>query len=434
MLPSTHTGNQQMEIEEKVELLRGLQPYGNMYYTFLNMSHIEFSDTIKTLAVCASEQSSESITLKINKNFWESIDKLQKLFLIGHECLHVMLSHLPRLFMMSNHPNFDMLTMNIAADLCVNETLTRNYKFIREEVDIGWWWLDKAFPNQQVSHGMSMEYYYDLLLEHGIPTANDTGDNESIGNNSSNGNYRELADDHSEWFQISDNVLKEIIDSMDLSELEKLKQIIIDTNSNDQSTPAGNSYELVMKQLQIKNIVKKKKWESVIHRWVKSKLRVVDSEHYQWARKNRRFTTIDNKFFLPTIADMDKHKKDKISIAFYLDTSGSCYSYAQRFFDAAKSVPLDKFDVRFFCFSTYVTEIDLTHGKLAMGGGTSFRIIEESVLKHFTTYPDGVFIITDGYGDNVVPKIPEKWFWFLTEDVDSCFPKTCNKFLLKNYE
>lgn len=421
-----------MEIEEKLELLRGLQPYGNMYYTFLNMSHIEFTDSTPTLAVCADDDAGTSIILKINPQFWASIDKLQKLFVISHECLHVMLSHLPRLFRMRTDPKFVMRAMNIAADLCVNETLIRHYKFIRSEIDIGWWWLDVAFPNQQVPYGMSMEYYYDLLLQ---DSNHSEAENCEENQGDSNGKVDQFSDDHSGWVPISDDVIKQIIDNMDTEELEKFKIVVEETvDGKIGGKQAGTAYQFVIKELENKKIVKKKKWETVIDRWVKSKMKVTENEYYQWARKNRRFVTLDSNFFLPTIAEIEKKKKEKISIAFYLDTSGSCHSYAQRFYDAAKSVPLDKFDVRFFCFSTYVHEIDLKQSRLPMGGGTSFRIIAESVEKEFDRHPDGVFIITDGYGDNVVPKIPEKWFWFLTTSCDTCFPKTCKKFLLTNYE
>lgn len=424
-----------MEIEEKLELLRGLQPYGNMYYTFLNMSYIEFTNSTPTLAVCSDDDDGNSIVLKINPEFWASIDKLQKLFVISHECMHVMLSHLPRLFRMRSDPKFVMSLMNIAADLCVNETLVRHYKFIRSEIDLGWWWLDVAFPDQQVPYGMSMEYYYDLLMQQSDESDESDEENSQNSQEGGSGKAGQFSDDHSGWVPISDDVIKEIIDNMDKEELEKFKTVVEETaQGNNGGKLAGTAYQFVIKELENRKIVKKKKWETVIDRWVKSKMKVTEHEYYQWARKNRRFVTLDSNFFLPTIAEMEKKKKEKVSIAFYLDTSGSCYSYAQRFYDAAKSVPLDKFDVRFFCFSTYVHEIDLKQSRLPMGGGTSFRIIEQSVLKEFVKYPDGVFIITDGYGDTVVPKIPEKWFWFLTDNNDSCFPKTCNKFLLRNYE
>jgi predicted metal-dependent peptidase len=431
MISSKDKQGNNMEIEEKLDLLRGLQPYGNMYYTFLNMSYIEFTNSTPTLAVYSDDEAGDSIILKINPEFWASIDKLQKLFVISHECLHVMLSHLPRLFRMRADPKFVMPLMNIAADLCVNETLVRHYKFIRSEIDLGWWWLDIAFPDQQVSYGMSMEYYYDLLMQEKDKSLSENSDQSQQSEPEKAGQF---SDDHSGWMPISDEIIKQIIDNMDVSELEKFKIVVESVSEKNGGKEAGTAYQCVIKELENKKIVKKKKWESVIDRWVKSKMKVTENEYYQWARKNRRFVTLDSNFFLPTIAEMEKKKKEKVSIAFYLDTSGSCYNYAQRFYDAAKSVPLDKFDVRFFCFSTYVHEIDLKQSRLRMGGGTSFRIIEESVLKEFDKYPDGVFIITDGYGDNVVPKIPEKWFWFLTTGCDSCFPKTCKKFLLTNYE
>ena len=106
-----------MELEEKLELLRGLQPYGNMYYTFLNMSYVQFSDSVPTLGVSATDESREHILLTINPTFWSQMNKLQKLFLISHECMHVMLSHLPRLYGMLSLPEFNKELMNIAADL-----------------------------------------------------------------------------------------------------------------------------------------------------------------------------------------------------------------------------------------------------------------------------------------------------------------------------
>jgi predicted metal-dependent peptidase len=415
-----------MELEEKVELLRSLQPYGNMYYTFLNMSNIKFTEEIPTLSISREAETEEHYLLKINPKFWESSTKIQKLFFISHECLHVMLSHLTRLREMAKNKNFNMELMNIAADLCVNEILIRHYKFIRSDVDIDntLIWLDKVFPDQEVPYGMNMEYYYDLLM------------NKQKNMDNPLSVYGKMADDHGSWFNLSDDVIKEIIQQLDKSELEKLKNLLDNYYKNNKSSNKSkdSAYAFLIQELENKKVVKNKKWETIIHKWVKSKLMETESEHYQWAKKNRRFVTLGKNFFLPTISDSIKKEKEKITIAFFLDTSGSCHQYAQRFFDASKSVPLDRFDVRFFCFSTYVKEIDLNKNKLPMGGGTSFSIIEESIHKNFKKYPDAVFIITDGYGNCVSPKFPTRWFWFLTENNKSCFPNTCKSFLLKDYE
>jgi len=91
------------------------------------------------------------------------------------------------------------------------------------------------------------------------------------------------------------------------------------------------------------------------------------------------------------------------------------------------------------CFDTEIYETTLASGKLYGFGGTSFDIIEGYIQRKIKyndnlKYPDAVFIITDGYGNNVYPEIPKRWYWFLSTGYTSCIPKTCNTFALSNYE
>jgi len=49
-------------------------------------------------------------------------------------------------------------------------------------------------------------------------------------------------------------------------------------------------------------------------------------------------------------------------------------------------------------------------------------------------YPKAVFVITDGYGDQINPKKPKNWYWFLSNDYRRCIPDTCNVFNLSEFE
>jgi hypothetical protein len=50
-------------------------------------------------------------------------------------------------------------------------------------------------------------------------------------------------------------------------------------------------------------------------------------------------------------------------------------------------------------------------------------------------YPNAVWILTDGYGNQVKPLHPEKWHWFLTEGgVKNYIDEKSNVFSLKDFE
>lgn len=73
--------------------------------------------------------------------------------------------------------------------------------------------------------------------------------------------------------------------------------------------------------------------------------------------------------------------------------------------------------------------------KVFGGGGTSFSTIERHLQNSGENYPDGIFVITDGYGDRVYPELPHRWHWFLTENAYTSFvPKESNVYQLSDFE
>ena len=161
--------------------------------------------------------------------------------------------------------------------------------------------------------------------------------------------------------------------------------------------------------------------------------------YYQWARLHRRFNLMPDGLMLPSEMEEDAFEKDRLPLFFFMDTSGSCFGYKDRFFKAAMSLPKDKFDIRLFCFDTAVQETTLESKKIYGGGGTNFGIIErhiqEVIKKDCIDYPCAVFLITDGEGTVVYPQHPDKWYWFLTPHNSTRYiPEKSKTVLLKDYE
>ena len=84
-------------------------------------------------------------------------------------------------------------------------------------------------------------------------------------------------------------------------------------------------------------------------------------------------------------------------------------------------------------------ETTLESKKIYGGGGTSFNILEEFVCNQISekkiNHPT-IFVLTDGFGDNIFTKNPNKWHWFLTENgTINWIDRNCKKiYNLKDYD
>ena len=135
---------------------------------------------------------------------------------------------------------------------------------------------------------------------------------------------------------------------------------------------------------------------------------------------------------------MDEYKdKNKIDVFFFLDTSGSCIGLKNRFFSAAKSLDKNKFNIRLFCFDTKVVETTLESNKVYGGSGTYFSILPKYIneVTKNKKYPEAIFVISDGYGDNLnlEEKFKKRWYWFLTTSYTKCI-EGCNIYKLSDFE
>lgn len=250
---------------------------------------------------------------------------------------------------------------------------------------------------------------------------------------------REIVDEHC---QNEENAPKEDEDGDDDSQGEKGEPKQGDPQGGGKQAGKGSGNIWTFADVNPNRVKKKKKWETVIKKWVMQKLSLQYRETEQWARIKPRFSEMmaDGDLIIPTEMEVEDMywDEERITVFLMLDYSGSCVHLKDRFFKAAASIPPEKFDVRLFTFDTRMYETTLESRKVYGGGGTSFSCIEnkiqEIMKKEGIKYPSVCFIITDGYADRVSPQFPDRWWFFLSGDYRHCIPEESHVHLLKDYE
>lgn len=418
-----------MNNEEYLKMLQQLDGKHSVFYHMWLHGKPRFTKEISTAAVAFNEEG-QQIDFMLNPDFWESQNDSQKLFVLCHECLHIILDHGHRFFW---NKDIDFIKANKATDIAINHMCVNRLGFDRKEIDPNsvYCWTDTVFPENTPADSMNSEWYYNSLnklTESGEATSNS---HEAI-----------TVDDHSKMSTKGiEEKLKEISNELTEDEKKFIQDFLEENSNNNNSNGTGTAPGSIWITADTKPVKKKRKWETVIKKWAMQYLKNTQEEESQWARINRRFVMMSDDMFIPTEmeVEIEKREEQKIKVWFFQDTSGSCYGYHKRFFNAAKSLPEDRFDIRMFCFDTRVYETDLKSGKLYGFGGTSFSILERSIQatikKENTEYPKAVFVITDGYGDRVMPAVAKNWYWFLTPSNSTAYiPAESKVFNLRDFE
>lgn len=421
--------------EEYENILMDMTEHHSIFYKLWSITSPRFSNDVKTACVYFDSEGNE-IVMEFSETFWKSLTDVQKRFVICHETLHILLNHGKRSIKNKHISN----VINAMQDIVINERLTSMYGFKRIEIDPEnqYCWANTVFPDiPDIPTDESFEYYFNLYIENNKKTPSSDGEVTTNGRSS----IPSTVDDHDRMGDIPN--LDSISESLSKEEKEHINDFIETATEGDatagskRGTSSGNS----VMTFTLEPVKKKRKWETVISRWANKYIKETDVDIDQWAVLNRRLFNLSSDLMLPSEYELDDLKDDfhKIDVWFFQDTSGSCVSYAQRFFKAARTLPEDRFNLRLFCFDTDVYETDITSGKLYGFGGTSFTVIEEHIQnlcqKEKVKYPKAIFVITDGYGDYVKPQYPKNWFWFLTKGGSSNYiHKDCNIFKLEDFE
>jgi hypothetical protein len=363
--------------------------------------------------------------------------------------LHVILEHGKRACSINVKLNPEIT--NACLDIPINEMLVKYFGFNRKEIDLKgkFCWADTVFTKEKVPNDKGYEFYFNKIKNN----------SESVkisicgmgSGESGDGDLETNSHDSLDSFngEEGERVIQDLADSLSEEEASTLKDICDRMSRNQEadeeknkSQSRGNMSGGMVKLLGKVKPKKKKKWETVIKKWSLKFSRAEKDENH-WLIKARRNSLINTDFFIPSEIECEikKTKDEKVDVWMMLDTSGSCIDLAPRFWKAANSLPKEKFNVHYYCFDTQVYKLkdaDINAGKLYGFGGTCFisieNFIQKSIKKEGKKYPAAVFVLTDGYGTNVKPQNPKKWYWFLSEDNKSCIPKESHTFLLKDFE
>jgi predicted metal-dependent peptidase len=406
-----------ISFEEKIEIGQTLSEHHSIFQTFWSIGQIIFTDKIPTAAV-GFDSLGDVIYMIINPSFWNELDIQNKAFVISHECLHVILNHGKRGQNYKDHK-----LVNIAQDIVINEMLVNGFGF--NKLQIKDWdkfcFVDTLFDKETISDKNihtkgSFKYYYDLLNDNEHNEEQETVDQHS-NSEGLDSDIQDLIDQMKEHSQDACEYLKEEIDPT-LSDKEKVK-FAEEINSEFQESQYSAAGDIPMGadiNINLHKVKKNKKWESIVKNHIRSISKTIFVEKPSWITRDRRSFCLDEDLFAQGDWEVQVSEKQKYKLVFFLDSSGSCYSYAERFVGMLRTIPEDIFEIQAFSFDRSLYPIDIKEGKIRGGGGTSFRLLNNYIddMTKETKHPDAVFVLSDGDGDNFMPQKPKLWHWLLT--------------------
>jgi predicted metal-dependent peptidase len=406
-LPSERTP---ISSDLKHEISLALEQYHRVFDVFWGMSDIFFAN-VRTAAV-AFPPGGKSYML-IDPAFWARLTDSEKLFVIIHECLHVMLDHGIRHARYMHGANHRLV--NIAQDIAINEIIISHFGFARNMLS-NWrkyCWIATCFDDpSKILENQTFEYYLTKLIEQGGPA----GDPE-------------LVDEHDDGGEGGfddgnpDDMAQELAKELTWEEL----QALLKTLGPQGGRGAGLSPLSVVLQ---KQVPEKINFRFIVQRLKRNaKTKRANREVDTFMREHRR---IPVELIIPGRNEV-KPDPNKLITALFFDVSGSCMRHFEFFTRIRQAFEEEEklFDIRTFKFDTSVEEIK-PNMPIRIGGGTSFNIIETQCQKirgETKRYPDLVVIVTDGMGDRVYPEWPARWVWLLTDDgIRSYIPRGSRQF------
>lgn len=433
--------NREFSFEERVDIGNMLSMHHSIFQTFWTIGKPIFTKSISTAAV-GFDRHGHVLYLILNPDFWDSLNMINKAFVIAHECLHVVLNHGKRGNEYKNQKD-----VNIAQDIVINEMLVSGFGFNKFEIK-DWeqfCFVGTVFTSEQIvelgihTRG-SFHYYLELMNKAGVDSQQETIDQHPNGGNLGDldPSIQHYIDEACQNGTEAAEVLKSEADH-NLSDKEKydlakkFEEEVKDANSKMAGTIPLGAYITIDPSPK----KKKKKWEEIVKKHLRSVIRYESVEKPSWISRDRRSMSLPDELILQGHWSHDVPVKSRYKLIFFLDSSGSCVSYAKRFVKMLQTIPEDVFDVEAYAFDCQLYPIDLKTGHIRGGGGTYFNILDEKIREVTKTkrHPDAVFVLSDGDGNKVSPEKPKLWHWILTPGHHTTYiPKESPKHDMKNFD
>lgn len=421
------------------ELTSSLSKYNELFYALHEIGVPTLTTTVET--ACVGFRNDDTLLFHFNPEWMDTLTDYEVKFVFCHEALHIVYQHgLRGKSMMFRN------IANIAADICVNDSLIYHFCFERERLpklglvknhddkkDTKTYsaWFDNVFSPEMIAaydirRGQNMEYYYNILtsihkeeLDAILAIIESMDDHEILIETSTEENNKATA---------------ERIEG-ELSNPRKLQGLI----EHQLSSPAGSGGATGWTFVPRKKVRKNDRWEQIIMQWAKSRIKSYYKQRF--INEPRRYMDVLSKrkdVSLPGPHECKMKIPQKKKVLAFLDVSGSCTDLAPTFFYALESIPKEYFEVIPFAFDTSVVAINMEDRRLPSGGGTSFCILEDAVQSYMKEnneqYPEGIFVLTDGYGDDIKPQIGARWHWFLSKGGSKQnIPDDCHVYDLEKY-
>lgn len=402
----------------QIYYLNKILHHHRLFYGVFELGNPQHTTKIPTAAVGYNENTGK-VDFLINPDFFYSLGENEQLFVLCHEALHILLSHIER----TKEFELDPKLANIAQDIVINELLINEFGFDRQSLNFNFepCFIDTVFTKKEIKEesikkGRSFEYYYKLLeklKKEDTPCKTiDSHDLEGLGDESLEMPGESIIKIPE---QISDNIIENAIQKVEAEELIDIQQSLQNTA---EGIAAGKGAFGNLFSIQLTTKREDNNWEKIVKNKIASFLKKDKRVLESFIKKPRRLVNLDDDIYLPEYVEEEKTKNDKFNLYFFLDSSGSCIGYKDDFFNLVKTIPTDKFNIRLYSFDTDVYLLNIKVPKVKGGGGTAFDIIEREIQKEkniIKKYPDLVFILTDGYGNSVSPEKPGNWYWIMTE-------------------
>lgn len=340
---------------------------------------VETSTQVKTAGVYFSEKENRVIFI-FNKDFHETLTDEEFDFMLCHEAMHVLLSHLSFIsneefikFYEAGNKQKYLKKFRIASDCVVNDTLVNKFE------------IKKCFEN--------FAYY-------GIKTINKNCENMYVMEV-----YSKIPDDFQE-----NETFDEHLDSSS----EKFKEILNKINKNLEGEDKTefdteiqktiSSQNSTKEELEIKNKKTKIKWNKILNK-ITQEIKEEDS----WININKAINHIYPDILLPS-SKLDENANLLVAI----DVSYSIpYDTLTFFINACRALP-KKYNIKFVSFTMLCQPIkDINNYKISYGGGTNFQSIETHIQQNYKNKYPHVIVLTDGDGGEIYPQHKDKWFWIL---------------------